>query len=125
MEANKKIVFLVDDDLTNLTVGKKALSDSFKVFTMDSGEAMLEMVKNIKPDIVLLDISMPQMDGYEVLRRIREIEDLEDVPVIFLTGLNDSTEIMKGISLGPADYITKPFLTKHLLERVKAHISGR
>jgi len=121
---DKKTVFLVDDDITNLTVGKKALSDFYRVFTMDSGPSMLDMVKEIKPDLILLDIKMPKMDGYEVLKQIRDIDHLAEVPIIFLTAQNEKTAIMKGLSLGPADYITKPFLPNHLLERVKAHLAN-
>jgi len=121
--SKKHTVFLVDDAKTNLTVGKKALEDYCKVFTLDSGQAMLDLIKNVKPDLILLDIMMPGMDGYEVLKRIREIEAMADVPVIFLTAKNEKHEIMQGLALGPSDYITKPFLPDHLLERVRAHLT--
>jgi len=123
MGSKQKIVFLVDDDMTNLTVGKKALADNYKVLTFNSGVIMLETIENIKPDLILLDINMPKMDGYEVLKRIRELDYGIDIPVIFLTALNDKSSIMEGLSLGPSDYITKPFLPPHLLERVQAHLA--
>ena len=125
MKEKQKLIFLVDDDITNLKVGKKALSGYCKVLTFSSGPAMLEAFGKSRPDLILLDISMPAMNGYEVLKELENVESSANIPIIFLTALSDKREIIKGISLGPSDYITKPFLPDHLLERVKAHLEGQ
>ena len=119
-----KTVFIVDDDLTNLKIGKNALSNSYYVYALDSGAEMLKLTENVVPDLILLDINMPGMDGYETLKKIRNTGRIADVPVIFLTARDQRGEIMQGLSHGPDDYITKPFLPDHLIERVRAHLAG-
>ena len=122
MDSKRKIVFLVDDDMTNLTVGKKAISNSYDVFTLNSGILLLEMLDNLIPDIILLDINMPEMDGYETLDRLKSNKRTENIPVIFLTSLADEDMELKGLAQGAIDYITKPFSPPLLSKRIEIHL---
>ena len=122
MNTKRKTIFLVDDDMTNLTMGKKALAGIYNVFTLNSGAIMLEMLENIEPDLILLDVNMPEMNGYEVIKRLKARESTANIPVIFLTALNNEEMELKGLSLGAIDYITKPFSTPRLLKRLEVHL---
>ena len=119
---SKKTILLVDDDKTNLSVGKNALSDFYNVFTLNSGERLLKMLEKMIPDLILLDVKMPEMDGYETISRLKENPKSADIPVIFLTSLIDDVEEVKGLSMGAVDYITKPFSTPRLLKRLEVHL---
>jgi len=122
MDKKRKTVFLVDDDMTNLTIGKKALSSVYNVFTLDSGAYMLEMLENLHPDLILLDVNMPEMDGHEAIERLKTNEKTANIPVIFLTALTDEAMELKGLTLGAIDYITKPFSAPLLLKRLEVHL---
>lgn len=119
---DRKTIFMVDDDTTNLTVGKKALAGHYKVLTLSSGAVMLEMLEDITPDLILLDVNMPEMDGYEALKNLKAKESSASIPVIFLTSLTDEEMEIKGLSLGAIDYITKPFSAALLLKRLEVHL---
>lgn len=118
----RKTVFLVDDEMINLKVGKNALSDAYNVFASESGESMLELINNVSPDLILLDVKMPGMDGYEVIRHLKANKNTADIPVIFLTSLNDEETEIKGLSAGAVDYIIKPFSAPSLLKRIEIHL---
>ncbi|MCL2399402.1 MAG: response regulator [Defluviitaleaceae bacterium] len=122
MEKASKTIFLVDDDMTNLTIGKKALASSYNVFTLNSGTLLLEMLENLIPDLILLDVNMPEMDGHETIKRVKANEMTAHIPVIFLTALNNEEMEIKGLSLGAIDYIVKPFSTPLLLKRMEVHL---
>ncbi|MCL2387618.1 MAG: response regulator [Defluviitaleaceae bacterium] len=119
---DKKVIFLVDDDMTNLMVGKKALSNAYKVFTLNSAAVMFEMLENLTPKLILLDVNMPEMDGYQAIEELKAQERFADIPVIFLTAHNNEEMEVKGLSLGAVDYITKPFSTPRLLKRIEMHL---
>jgi len=121
MDSARKTIFLVDDDMTNLTIGKKALADSYNVFTLSSGALMLKMLENLQPDLILLDVDMPKMDGHEAIRLLKEGKHAA-IPVIFLTALNNEEMELKGLSLGAIDYIAKPFSAPLLLKRLEVHL---
>ncbi|MCL2193234.1 MAG: response regulator [Treponema sp.] len=120
MDANHKIVFLVDDDMTNLTVGKRALTSFYNVYTIGSGKALLVLLEKIMPELILLDIDMPEMDGYETIKQLKSNEKTARIPVIFLTSHNEKSAVVEGISLGAIDYIVKPIVPIKLLRRVNA-----
>ena len=123
--AEKKIIFLVDDDVTNLTIGKKALSGTYNVLTLDSGARLFSMLEKVTPDLILLDVNMPGMGGYEVIRLLKSTESnhrYTNIPVIFLTALMDEKSELEGLSLGAIDYITKPFSVPLLLQRIEIHL---
>ena len=123
MEHRKKTIFLVDDGITNLTVGKKVLIDEYTVVTLNSGARLLAMLEKMKPDLILLDINMPEMDGYEVIKQLKsESSAFSEIPVIFLTALQDEEQEILGLSLGAIDFITKPFSAPLLLKRLEMHL---
>ena len=117
-------VLIVDDVEENLRVlGSILKKNNFDVHVAQSGAEALESAEFKPPDLVLLDISMPQMDGYEVCRRLKSSESTEGMPVIFLTAAYTSSEDMvKGFKAGGVDYITKPFQEEELLVRIRTHI---
>ena len=123
MENDKKTLFLVDDDLTNLTVGKKVLSGTYTVVTLNSGARLFAMLEKIRPALILLDVNMPEQDGYDVIRELKKDGSLyAEIPVIFLTALQDEEKELMGLSLGAIDYITKPFSPCLLLKRLEVHL---
>jgi putative two-component system response regulator len=122
MDEKKPCIFLVDDNTVNLNTGKTALQHKYTVITIPSGEKLLLSLKKMKPDLILLDIDMPNMNGYDALKAIRLNPETADIPVIFLTGKNTSESELLGLSLGAVDYITKPFSQPILLKRVELHL---
>jgi two-component system sensor histidine kinase/response regulator len=113
-------ILIVDDNLTNLEIAQKFLNlANYLVFTAKSGFEALELIKNHKPELILLDIMMPGLTGFDVCKIIKSNIDTADIPVIFLTALNQSDDLLKGFELGAVDYITKPFSKNIFLTRVK------
>ncbi|GMO58211.1 MAG: hypothetical protein Ta2G_18300 [Termitinemataceae bacterium] len=120
MADSSKTIFLVDDNLTNLTMGKAALKDMFRTFTMPSAERMFELLKKIKPDLILLDLEMPEMSGWDAIKILKSGDD-KSIPVIFLTA-DASVESKKlSIESGAQGYIAKPFDADDLI-RIIEHL---
>lgn len=116
-------VLLVDDNPTNLRVISDCLSDvGLTLLLARSGEQALKIVARHRPDLVLLDILMPGIDGFETCQRLKENDETKDIPVIFLSALTDVVDKVKGFELGAVDYITKPFQREDVLARVNAHL---
>ncbi|MDL2236641.1 response regulator [Christensenellaceae bacterium OttesenSCG-928-K19] len=122
MDNSRKKIMLVDDNVTNLVIGKNVLSDKYDVFTIPSGEKLFKLLEKTTPDLILLDIEMPEMNGYDVIRRLKEGEGTKHIPVIFLTAKNDTGSELEGLSLGAIDYISKPFSPPLLLKRIDLHL---
>ena len=122
MEANRKVIFLVDDNPVNLLVGSDALRGQFDVLTLNSGPRLLKVLEKNIPDLILLDIEMPEMNGYEVIKQLKGKPETSDIPVIFLTAKNDNENELEGLSLGAIDYITKPFSPPLLQKRIEVHL---
>lgn len=122
MQKPKKIILTVDDTPINIDVVKGVLSDNYMVQAAISGKVALEIIKKKQPDLILLDIMMPDLDGYEVCRRIKADRELREIPVIFLTTKSNVDDEAKGLSLGATDYIAKPISPSILKERVKNHL---
>ena len=118
----KKTIFLVDDDVTNLTIGHNILSSIYNTVTINSGARLMKMLSRLRPDMILLDVDMPAMSGFESIRLIKENEKLSSIPVIFVTARNDSDSELVGLSLGAVDYIVKPFSPPILLKRIEVHL---
>lgn len=118
MAARLKIL-VVDDTKTNIEVLEGILSPSYDIYVALNGVKALELVHKIKPDLVLLDVMMPGMDGYETLRRIKSMPESEDLPVIFLTAKSDTQSEKDGLALGAVDYIAKPFTPELVVFRVQ------
>jgi DNA-binding response OmpR family regulator len=119
-------ILVVDDTKENLRILADALGEEgYKVRPALSGRMALEAARKELPDLILLDILMPGMDGYEVCEALKADPTLKDVPVIFISALNEVGDKMKGFSAGGVDYISKPFQTEEVLARVKTHLTLR
>src|SRR5215510_13518953 len=108
MDTIKKTIFLVDDDLTDLELGSNALSEQYDVVTLSSGILLLKVLERRIPDLILLDVDMPDMNGYETIKKIKSHREFRNIPIIFLTAKNDVDSELEGFSLGAIDYIIKP-----------------
>lgn len=118
MFSKKLLVLVVDDDIRMLRMMKRVLElEGFQVLAASSGEASLKIFEKETPDLVLLDIMMPDMDGYSVCQRIREFSQ---VPIIMVTAKGDDKEKVEGLDIGADDYVTKPFSASELAARVRA-----
>ena len=123
MNDDKVEILIVDDAPENLELLGRILElADFSVRPATSGQAALQSAQAALPDLILLDLAMPVMDGFETCRRLKANPATKDVPVIFLTGQGDIEKIVQGFELGAVDYITKPFNTTELLRRVSTHI---
>jgi len=118
----QKTIFVVDDNDTNLSVIKDALKEQYRVMTLPSAAKMFALIEKITPDSILLDIEMPEMDGFEALRRLKANKLYAGIPVIFLTAMTDAAIEARGFQLGVVDFITKPFSAPVLLNRMKTHL---
>ena len=121
MENGKKLIILVDDNPANLRIGKNVLSDKYTVATAPSAAKMFSLLESNHPVIILLDIDMPEMDGFEAMEVLRSTSETRDIPVIFLTGMISSQDMEKGFSLGAVDYITKPFDPEALIACIEKY----
>ena len=119
-------ILLVDDepDIVS-TVEFRLKSCEFDVTTAGNGKEALEKATKEKPDLILLDINMPVMDGHEMLGRLRSRPDLKDTPVIMLTAYSDRRDVSKAAELGISDYVTKPFDFPVLMEKISAALEGK
>ena len=119
-------ILIVDDTTTNLKVLFTLLNQSgFKVSIAKSGESALEKVKEVLPDLILLDVMMPGIDGFETCRRLKADPRTKDIPVIFMTVLSEVVDKVKGLNLGAVDYITKPIEQDEVLARINVHLELR
>ena len=116
-----KTIFVVDDSDTNLAMAEETLEKQYRVMTLPSAAKMFTLLEKVTPDLILLDITMPEMTGFEAMKRLKA-SGSHDIPVIFLTGLTDPADEAYGIELGAVDFITKPFSEPVLLNRIKNHL---
>ncbi|MDR3020863.1 MAG: diguanylate cyclase [Treponema sp.] len=121
-EQIKNSLLIVDDENANIKVLSHILGGDYSIFTAQDGLDAFHKAKEYKPDVILLDILMPEMDGYETLVRLKKDEDTCKIPVIFISGLDSDEDEAKGLSLDAADYITKPFNAAIVRLRVKNQI---
>jgi putative two-component system response regulator len=124
METGRKIIFIVDDDMTILAIAKKMIETQYEVFTMPSGQKLFQVLEKITPDLIFLDVEMPDENGFDVIKKLKASEKTADIPVVFLTGTLDEEREAKGRALGAADFLIKPFSKTLLLEKAQAHIAG-
>ncbi len=126
IETQKGAVLIVDDTPTNLEVLVEYLTEAgFDVFVATDGESALEQIKHALPDLILLDVMMPGIDGFETCRRLKGDEATRDVPVIFMTALSETVDKVKGFEVGAVDYVTKPIQHEEVLARVTTHLTIR
>ena len=119
-------VLIVDDTIDNLRLLSELLGQQgYEVRAVTSGRQALLAVEHDPPDLILLDITMPEMDGFEVCRRLRESERSRDVPVVFLTAVTDTADKVRAFETGGVDYVTKPFQFEEVLARVRTHVALR
>ncbi|MCL2809015.1 MAG: hybrid sensor histidine kinase/response regulator [Treponema sp.] len=124
MSGDKKYsILIVDDESANISTLKTILNSEYTIYASINGEEAIEAVEEFMPDVILLDIIMPGMDGYEIITALKKSEKTKDIPVIFITGLDSADAEEKGLALGAADYITKPFHTAIVKIRVKNQIN--
>jgi DNA-binding response OmpR family regulator len=117
-------ILLVDDNATNLQVLYQTLDGrGYKLLVAKDGEGALTIVNKANPSLILLDIMMPGIDGYEVCRRLKDDPATRDIPVIFLSALNDTKDKVKGLDLGAVDYVSKPFQPEEVIARVNTHLT--
>jgi len=120
----QRVVFVVDDNDINLSVAKEALKEQYKVFTMPSAAKMFSFMEKMKPDMILLDIEMPEMNGFEALTLLKNNSSYAGIPVIFLSGTDDASIRSRGLEQGVTDFILKPFSAEVLQESIKNHLVG-
>ncbi|MCL2441679.1 MAG: response regulator [Treponema sp.] len=117
-----KTIFIVDDSDTNLAMAEEALEDHFQVMTLPSAVKMFTLLEKIKPNLILLDIEMPEMNGFEALEKLKSDNNWSEIPVIFLTGTINASVEEKSSKLGALGIVSKPFSQSSLLECVNSHI---
>lgn len=122
MSIGRDLIVMVDDDPAILRAGKNVLSEKYSVATLASTDKLFSFLENNRPALILLDVMMPEMDGYEAISLLKGDEKTRDIPVIFLTGKSDSDNELEGFNLGAIDYIIKPFVPVLLLKRIEVHL---
>jgi putative two-component system response regulator len=115
-------IILVDDNMASLTMGRNMLKTFYEVYPAPSAEKMFEILKNISVDLILLDIDMPGMNGYDAIKKLKADERFVDIPVIFLTAKTDKDSELEGFDLGAMDYVSKPFSAPLLLKRIETQL---
>lgn len=120
---HKPIILIVDDNIENIKVVGIVLKNSgYELIIAQDGYEALGCIKEVKPDLILLDIMMPEINGYEVCKILKNDVSTKDIPIIFLTAKIEIEDIVKGFEVGGVDYIAKPFIKEELLARVKTHL---
>ena len=117
------IILIADDIKSNIEMLGFALKNEYKIDTASNGTEVLEYINNKIPDLILLDIMMPKIDGYEVCKKLKNSDRTKDIPVIFISAMDDATNKSKGFNIGAVDYITKPFDISDVKARIKTHLS--
>jgi DNA-binding response OmpR family regulator len=116
-------ILIIDDDTDFLELAEKMLAGHYEVSLAKSGKQALEYLdRGSSPDLIFLDVDMPGMNGYETLKKIKALDGMEAVPVVFLTGMAETEAELRGLELGAVDYITKPFVKDILLKRLEIHL---
>ena len=122
LQSLKSCVLIVDDDVTNLRLLQGILDTSYRILSADSGRKALELLNKEKPNLILLDIEMPEMDGFELLTEIKRRPECREIPVIFLTGLHGYDREIKCLEMGAVDYIHKPVQPQLVITRIRTHM---
>jgi CheY-like chemotaxis protein len=122
MEDRNQTILIVDDEPGNIEILSESLSSSYEILFATSGKEALQIVKRQMPDMIILDIIMPVMSGYEVLQNLKLDQSFKEIPVIFITALTQEDQETRGLTLGAMDYISKPFNTAIVKLRVKTQM---
>ena len=124
MTEKRKTIIAVDDNSTTLVACKKILKPFYEVYPAISATRMFKIMEHIKPDLILLDVDMPDTDGYEAARLLKEDAAFKEIPIVFLTARDDPVSEKIGLNLGAVDYIAKPVTTDQLIERIGKLLSS-
>jgi sigma-B regulation protein RsbU (phosphoserine phosphatase) len=116
-------ILIVDDTPANIQILAETLKGKYQLSVATNGKQALEMLERVRPDLILLDVMMPELDGFETCRRIKSLDAWRDVPIIFLTSKSDTSDIVTGFEVGAVDYVAKPFNTYELLARIHTHLT--
>ena len=119
MDKTRSKIILVDDNLANLTQGRNMLKTFYEVYPAPSAAKLFEILEHVLPDLILLDIEMPETNGYEAIKMLKADARLAEIPVIFLTAKDDESSELRGFDLGAADYVSKPFSAPLLIKRIE------
>jgi CheY-like chemotaxis protein len=122
MNETRKVILMVDDVKANLATGKVMLNDHYQVIPVTSAKIMFEILEKNIPDLILLDIEMPEMNGYEAIKKLKAIDRFSDIPVIFLTAKAGDDSEFEGLDLGAVDYVRKPFSAPLLIKRIEKEL---
>ncbi len=120
--SDRKNILIIDDALENIKVINQFLNTEYNTFFATSGHQAVELITHNQPDLILLDIIMPELDGFQICKLLKDLPQTQDIPIIFMTGLTDTANKIKGFAAGAVDYITKPFQAEELMARVKTHL---
>jgi len=123
MSNERKKIIAVDDNIENLTALKNTLKDLYEVYPCPSASKMFSLLEHVQPDLILLDVEMPEMNGYEAAKKLKSESQTGEIPIIFLTSMSDAQSEIEGLAIGAIDYIRKPFVAPLLLQRIKTHLS--
>ena len=123
--SNKALILCVDDEPVNLTIMEELLQDSYELNTVNSGESCLQQVDLQKPDLILLDVNMPDMDGLETCARLKSVAETAEIPIIFVSALASQAELMAGYEAGGDNYITKPFSEEILQKKIQIVLASQ
>ena len=118
----RNVVMLIDDDEVSLTMGREILENKYTLYPVPSGEQAFMILKKVTPDLILLDLEMPGMDGYAVLKKLKQEDATKDIPVIFLTSSTSPVDELEGLRLGAIDFVTKPFSPLLLVQRIENNL---
>jgi len=125
VDTNKQKILIVDDSTDNIELLFSMLQNEYQILFSTSGSKALLLAEKAEPDIILLDIVMPEMDGYEVIAALKDNDKTKDIPVIFLTAKTSKNDLLKGFELGSVDYIGKPFFEEEIKVRINTHLHNR
>ena len=117
-----KTVFIVDDNDTNIMSAKQALEGYYKTYAANSAARMFKLLEKITPDLILLDIEMPEMTGLEAMERLKSDTKTAEIPIILLTAHSYKETVMQGLALKASDYVVKPFAPHMLIKRIQMYI---
>jgi len=118
LKKSRKKIIIVDDNASYLSVVRVLLKPFYEVYPAPSASKLFNIIEKFIPDLILLDVNMPEMSGFEAITVLRENPRFKDIPVVFLTAKDDEASAIKGLDLGAADYVTKPFSGPLLLKRI-------
>jgi CheY-like chemotaxis protein len=123
MSDKQKKIIIVDDNPENLSALRMTLKDLYEVYPSPSAAKMFNFLEHIQPDLILLDVEMPEMNGHQAIQKLKADDKYKGIPVIFLPSMTDEQSKAEGLKLRAIDYIYKPFVTPQLLERLAKYLS--